>query len=61
MPTSLPLGYSTLIVAPAKSSRPPDAIWLLLAWTAAMLLAAAFADVGPGAAAMDPFQLLAAF
>jgi hypothetical protein len=61
MPTSLPLTYSTAIVLPAKSSHRQDAIWLVLIWAAAMLLFTVFADVGPGAAAMDPFQLLAAF
>jgi hypothetical protein len=61
MPTSLPQTYSTAIVAPAKSSHPPDAVWLALIWAAAMLLSGAFADVGPGAAAMEPFQLLATF
>jgi hypothetical protein len=36
-------------------------MWLVLIWAAAMLLFSAFADVGPGATAMDPFQLLATF
>jgi hypothetical protein len=61
MPTSLPLGFSTAVVTSAKSSRTPDAIWLVMIWAAAMLLVTVFADLGAGAAAMDPFQLLAAF
>ncbi len=61
MPTSLPLTCSRAVVAPPKSPHPPDAVWRVLIWAAAMLLSGAFADVGPGAAAMDPFQLLATF
>ena len=61
MPTSLPLTYSWAVVAPARSSYASDAIWLVLIWTAAMLLSGALADVRPGAAAVDPFQLLATF
>jgi len=61
MPTSLPLTYSKLVVAPAKSLHAPDAIWLVLIWAAAMLLSGAFADVGEETTAMDPFQLLATF
>jgi hypothetical protein len=61
MPTSLTLTYSTAIVVSAKSPHAPDEIWLVLTWAAAMLLFRAFADVGAGAAALDPFQLLAAF
>jgi hypothetical protein len=61
MPTSLPLGYSTVLVTSAKSLRVPDPVWFVMIWAAAMSLVTAFADVGAGAAAMDPFQLLAAF
>jgi|GEM_PF-5081841 hypothetical protein len=61
MTTSLPLTYSSAVVAPARSSYASDAIWLVLIWAVAMLLSGALADVRPGAAAMDPFQLLATF
>ena len=61
MTTSLPLTYSSAVVAPARSSYASDAIWLVLIWAVAMLLFGAGAGRREGAGTTDPVQLLATF